>query len=384
MYELSGFDVTRTNQYFKLTTHPSLFDSLNIPTWSRLQKPFIPTEAFMFRNYDEMMLLANTNTYLSGQFVTEQVRLLAKDEDENPTEPSAYDVIRPYDQAKALGKSNIDVGRIAAGLPCGSEGLLLMCPVAKTRKGTLQRKKRLCGVVAVTCRWCNPKLVWDQSTTKAPKSVQSNETRTIQRIMANMRLERGPTVCISVFYGIATLLSEILVVSMEYSFFYDENPTEPSAYDVIPPYDQAKALGKSNIDVGRIAAGLPCGSEGLLLMYDLLHNSYLNLKGLHELFKAVQLLADGVIPNEYGINPQQNPQNRFKDIFGEVMMFKTTYNDETQTIQRIMANLQLERPDCLHKCVLRDRNSTFRDIGCVHGILILLRWLQRKHQAELL
>lgn len=69
MYELSGFDVTRTNQYFKLTTHPSLFDSLNIPTWSRLQKPLIPTEAFMFRNYDEMMLLANTNTYLSGQFV---------------------------------------------------------------------------------------------------------------------------------------------------------------------------------------------------------------------------------------------------------------------------------------------------------------------------
>ena len=87
---------------------------------------------------------------------------------------------------------------------------------------------QLCGVVAVTCRWCNPKLVWDQSTTKAPKSVQrwdpqrcilaptkvcnvlrihafildifgevmmfkttySNETRTIQRIMANMRLER--------------------------------------------------------------------------------------------------------------------------------------------------------------------------------------------------
>ncbi|KAF3493068.1 hypothetical protein DY000_02052984 [Brassica cretica] len=96
----------------------------------------------------------------------------------------------------------------------------------------------------------------------------------------------------------------------------DENPTEPSAYDVIRPYDQAKALGKSNIDVGRIAAGLPCGSEGLLLMYDLLHNSYLNLKGLHELFKAVQLLADGVIPNEYGINPQQNPQNRFK---GEIL-----------------------------------------------------------------
>ncbi|AED92112.1 putative phosphotransferase with a phosphate group as acceptor [Arabidopsis thaliana] len=116
-----------------------------------------------------------------------------------------------------------------------------------------------------------------------------------------------------------------------------ENLAEPSAYDVVPPYDQAKALGKSNIDVGRIAAGLPCGSEGFLLMfarwrklerdlynerrerfditqipdvydsckYDLLHNSHLDLKGLDELFKVAQLLADGVIPNEYGINPQQ-------------------------------------------------------------------------------
>ncbi|KAM1444000.1 hypothetical protein ACFX2I_040207 [Malus domestica] len=47
------------------------------------------------------------------------------------------------------------------------------------------------------------------------------------------------------------------------------------------------ALGKTNIDVDRIAAGLPCG------------------KGLDELFKVAQLLADGVIPNEYGINPTQ-------------------------------------------------------------------------------
>jgi inositol hexakisphosphate/diphosphoinositol-pentakisphosphate kinase len=115
----------------------------------------------------------------------------------------------------------------------------------------------------------------------------------------------------------------------------DENLTEP--YDIIPPYDQAKALGKTNIDSDRIASGLPCGSEGFLLMfarwiklardlynerkdrfditqipdvydsckYDLLHNSHLDLKGLDELFKVAQLLADGVIPNEYGINPQQ-------------------------------------------------------------------------------
>ncbi|KAL0717814.1 hypothetical protein Bca4012_067136 [Brassica carinata] len=115
----------------------------------------------------------------------------------------------------------------------------------------------------------------------------------------------------------------------------NENLTEP--YDIIPPYDQARALGKTNIDSDRIASGLPCGSEGFLLMfarwiklardlynerkdrfdithipdvydsckYDLLHNSHLGLKGLDELFRVAQLLADGVIPNEYGINPQQ-------------------------------------------------------------------------------
>nr|XP_043615695.1 inositol hexakisphosphate and diphosphoinositol-pentakisphosphate kinase VIP2-like [Erigeron canadensis] len=117
----------------------------------------------------------------------------------------------------------------------------------------------------------------------------------------------------------------------------DEKLTETTSYDVIPPYDQAKALGKTNIDVDRIAAGLPCGSEGFLLMYarwrklerdlynerkeryditqipdvydsckyDLLHNAHLNIEGLGELFKVAQLLADGVIPNEYGVNPKQ-------------------------------------------------------------------------------
>lgn len=58
--------------------------------------------------------------------ITEQVKQLAKGKDEELSMTSSYDVLPPYDQAKALGKINIDVDRIAAGLPCGSEGFLLM------------------------------------------------------------------------------------------------------------------------------------------------------------------------------------------------------------------------------------------------------------------
>nr|CAB3493647.1 unnamed protein product [Digitaria exilis] len=74
-------------------------------------------------------------------------------------------------------------------------------------------------------------------------------------------------------------------------------------------YDQAKALGKTTIDVARIAAGrfditqIPDVYDSC--KYDLLHNAHLDLEGLEELFKVAQTLADGVIPNEYGINPKQ-------------------------------------------------------------------------------
>jgi len=35
----------------------------------------------------------------------------------------------------------------------------------------------------------------------------------------------------------------------------------------IVPYDTAKLLGKSRMDADRIAAGLPCGTEGFLLIF---------------------------------------------------------------------------------------------------------------------
>ncbi|KAG4128421.1 hypothetical protein ERO13_D09G020000v2 [Gossypium hirsutum] len=153
----------------------------------------------------------------------------------------------------------------------------------------------------------------------------------------------------------------------------DETLTEASPYDVIPPYDQAKALGKTNIDVDRIAAGLPCGSEGFLLMYarwrklerdlynerkerfditqipdvydsckyDLLHNAHLNLKGLDELFKVAQLLADGVIPNEYGINPKQKLKIGSKiarRLLGKVLIDLRNTREEALNVAELKSN----------------------------------------------
>ncbi len=58
--------------------------------------------------------------------VTAQVKLLCKAEEERLASTALDEELPPYDQARALGKTNMDVDRIAAGLPCGSEGFLLM------------------------------------------------------------------------------------------------------------------------------------------------------------------------------------------------------------------------------------------------------------------
>uniref|UniRef100_A0A0D9V6F9 Inositol hexakisphosphate and diphosphoinositol-pentakisphosphate kinase n=1 Tax=Leersia perrieri TaxID=77586 RepID=A0A0D9V6F9_9ORYZ len=136
--------------------------------------------------------------------------------------------------------------------------------------------------------------------------------------------------------NLAQLTKEI---TAQVKLLSDDEDEEAAANSDSPshPYDQAKALGKTAIDMDRIAAGLPCGSESFLLMfarwkklerdlynerkrrfdttqipdiydsckYDLLHNSHLKLNGLSDLFRVSQSLADGVIPNEYGINAKQ-------------------------------------------------------------------------------
>ncbi|CAL5370610.1 unnamed protein product [Camellia sinensis] len=153
----------------------------------------------------------------------------------------------------------------------------------------------------------------------------------------------------------------------------DKNLAQTASYDVILPYDQAKALGKTNIDVDRIAAGLPCGSEGFLLMYarwrklerdlynerkerfditqipdvydsckyDLLHNAHLNLEGLCELFKVGQLLADGVIPNEYGINPKQKLKIGSKvarRLLGKILIDLRNTREEAISVAELKSN----------------------------------------------
>lgn len=158
----------------------------------------------------------------------------------------------------------------------------------------------------------------------------------------------------------------------------DEKHVKTIPYAVLPPYDQAKALGKTNIDVDRIASGLPCGSEGFLLMYarwkklerdlyserkgrfditqipdvydsckyDLLHNAHLNLEGLDELFKVAQILADGVIPNEYGINPKQKLKIGSKiarRLLGKIMIDLRNTREEAISVAELKSN-QYEDP----------------------------------------
>nr|DAD34775.1 TPA_asm: hypothetical protein HUJ06_005415 [Nelumbo nucifera] len=153
----------------------------------------------------------------------------------------------------------------------------------------------------------------------------------------------------------------------------DEKLAKTSSYAVLPPYDQAKALGKTTIDAGRIAAGLPCGSEGFLLMfarwkklerdlynerkerfditqipdvydsckYDLLHNAHLNLEGLDELFKVAQLLADGVIPNEYGIDPKQKIKIGSKiarRLLGKILIDLRNTREEAISVAELKSN----------------------------------------------
>ncbi|CAH8386126.1 unnamed protein product [Eruca vesicaria subsp. sativa] len=67
-YELSGFDVTRSNNHFKLCDYV-------VSIWLNEFKKMvevpavapIPTELFRFRSLEELMALANTNVHLPAE-----------------------------------------------------------------------------------------------------------------------------------------------------------------------------------------------------------------------------------------------------------------------------------------------------------------------------
>ncbi|CAM6083123.1 unnamed protein product [Calypogeia fissa] len=149
----------------------------------------------------------------------------------------------------------------------------------------------------------------------------------------------------------------------------EERLTE-QAHEDLPPYDQARALGKTNMDIDRIAEGLPCGSEGFLLMfarwkklerdvfnerksrydiskvpdiydsvkYDLLHNTHLKLEKLDELYNVAKDLADGIIPNEYGINPKHKliiGAKIARRLMGKILIDLRNTREEAKTVAEL-------------------------------------------------
>ncbi|KAH0910727.1 hypothetical protein HID58_034048 [Brassica napus] len=66
MYELSGFDVTRSNNRFKLgdSAMAIWLNKFTNMVEVRAVANLIPTEMFMFRSVDQLMSLANTNAEL--------------------------------------------------------------------------------------------------------------------------------------------------------------------------------------------------------------------------------------------------------------------------------------------------------------------------------
>lgn len=79
--------------------------------------------------------------------------------------------------------------------------------------------------------------------------------------------------------------------------------------------------------------------------YDLLHNAHLNVEGLDELFKVAQLLADGVIPNEYGINPKQKLKIGSKiarRLLGKILIDLRNTREEAISVSELKSNQDQE------------------------------------------
>lgn len=69
MFSISGFDVARCAQNFRLTDSSLLIRFSETTSFKELSDPVspLPTEGFRFRNQSELHGLANTNSHLPGK-----------------------------------------------------------------------------------------------------------------------------------------------------------------------------------------------------------------------------------------------------------------------------------------------------------------------------
>ncbi|KAF3520031.1 hypothetical protein DY000_02061524 [Brassica cretica] len=70
VYELSGFDVSRSNPNYRLSDSPFSVQFTDLTSFVELSNPAKPIriEHLRLRNYDQLMVVANTNTDLPGKF----------------------------------------------------------------------------------------------------------------------------------------------------------------------------------------------------------------------------------------------------------------------------------------------------------------------------
>lgn len=67
VYELSGFDVSRSNPNYRLSDSPFSVQFTDLTSFVELSNP-VRIEHLRLRNYDQLMVVANTNTDLPGKF----------------------------------------------------------------------------------------------------------------------------------------------------------------------------------------------------------------------------------------------------------------------------------------------------------------------------
>ncbi|CAK9231088.1 unnamed protein product [Sphagnum troendelagicum] len=131
---------------------------------------------------------------------------------------------------------------------------------------------------------------------------------------------------------------ELRRVRREGSYIYEEfmptGGTDVKVYTVGPEYAHAEARKSPVVDgvVMRSADGK---------RYDLLHNAHLKIKGLDELYKMAKVLADGVIPNEYGINPKHKLIIGAKiahQLMGKILIDLRNTKEETLRVLELKKN----------------------------------------------